>query len=202
MSVSSPRGGHRRGARRIEKGGQRAETKCRTAAFGEPTRHRPANDSFGRSRRHGVQPTRGIVMPNHWHFVVRPTADDQVSEFFRRLTVMHTMRWHATLQNRRDRASVSGTIQVVPDPKRWPSADGLEVRGAKPGSCQLHRPGRRLAVGFRTRPSAVRHGTPLVIHSERSTPSMNLAIMGEPARDRSRNQSPAILHSPRSALRR
>ncbi len=36
-----------------------------------------------------------VVMPNHWHFVVRPDADDQVSEFFRRLTVTQTMRWHA-----------------------------------------------------------------------------------------------------------
>ena len=35
------------------------------------------------------------VMPNHWHFVVRPEADEQVTEFFRRLTVTHTMRWHA-----------------------------------------------------------------------------------------------------------
>ena len=35
------------------------------------------------------------VMPNHWHFVVRPTTDDQVSEFFQRLTVTHTMRYHA-----------------------------------------------------------------------------------------------------------
>lgn len=35
------------------------------------------------------------VMPNHWHFVVRPETDQQVSEFFRRLTVTHTMRWHA-----------------------------------------------------------------------------------------------------------
>ncbi|TXT22071.1 MAG: Uncharacterized protein FD138_3771 [Planctomycetota bacterium] len=35
------------------------------------------------------------AMPNHWHFIVRPTTDDQVSEFFRRLTVMHTMRYHA-----------------------------------------------------------------------------------------------------------
>jgi len=35
------------------------------------------------------------VMPNHWHFVVRPETSNQVSEFFRRLTVMHTMRWHA-----------------------------------------------------------------------------------------------------------
>jgi len=36
-----------------------------------------------------------VVMPNHWHFVVRPEEDDQVTEFFRRLTVTHTMRWHA-----------------------------------------------------------------------------------------------------------
>ena len=36
------------------------------------------------------------VMPNHWHFVVRPDADHQVSSFFRWLTHTHTMRWHAS----------------------------------------------------------------------------------------------------------
>ena len=36
-----------------------------------------------------------VLMPDHWHSVVRPTTDDQVSEFFRRLSVMHTMRYHA-----------------------------------------------------------------------------------------------------------
>lgn len=36
-----------------------------------------------------------VTMPNHWHFVVRPTDDRQVTEFFRRLTVTHTMRWHS-----------------------------------------------------------------------------------------------------------
>ena len=36
-----------------------------------------------------------VIMPNHWHFVVQPTDDNQVSEFFRRLTVTHTMRWHS-----------------------------------------------------------------------------------------------------------
>ena len=35
------------------------------------------------------------VMPNHWHFVVWPETDEQVSEFFRWLTVTHSMRWHA-----------------------------------------------------------------------------------------------------------
>jgi len=39
-----------------------------------------------------------VAMPNHWHFVVRPDSDEQVSAFFRRLTVTHTMRWHAHYQ--------------------------------------------------------------------------------------------------------
>ncbi len=41
-----------------------------------------------------------VAMPNHQHFVVRPTADDQVNEFFRRLSVTHTMRWHARTEDR------------------------------------------------------------------------------------------------------
>ncbi|MEM9409931.1 MAG: transposase [Planctomycetota bacterium] len=41
-------------------------------------------------------PIYGIcIIPNHWHFIVDPSDDKQVSEFFRRLTVTHTMRWHA-----------------------------------------------------------------------------------------------------------
>ena len=32
-------------------------------------------------------------MKNHWHFVVRPETDTQVSEFFRWLTHTHAMRW-------------------------------------------------------------------------------------------------------------
>jgi REP-associated tyrosine transposase len=35
------------------------------------------------------------VMPNHWHFVLRPTKDGQLTEFLRRLAHTHTMRWHA-----------------------------------------------------------------------------------------------------------
>ena len=37
------------------------------------------------------------LMDNHWHFVVWPRQrqHDQVSEFFRWLTVTHSQRWHA-----------------------------------------------------------------------------------------------------------
>lgn len=36
-----------------------------------------------------------MVLPNHWHFVVRPQSDTQLTDFFRWLTHTHTMRWHA-----------------------------------------------------------------------------------------------------------
>jgi putative transposase len=35
------------------------------------------------------------LMPNHWHVVVWPHRDGDLSEFFRWLTVTHTQRWHA-----------------------------------------------------------------------------------------------------------
>jgi putative transposase len=35
------------------------------------------------------------LMPNHWHLVVWPQADTDVTDFLQWLTVTHTMRWHA-----------------------------------------------------------------------------------------------------------
>jgi putative transposase len=35
------------------------------------------------------------VMPNHWHLVVWPQQDGDLSEYLRWLTVTHTQRWHA-----------------------------------------------------------------------------------------------------------
>jgi putative transposase len=34
------------------------------------------------------------LMPNHWHLVLWPTGDRDLSEFMRWLTVTHTQRWH------------------------------------------------------------------------------------------------------------
>ena len=35
------------------------------------------------------------VMPNHWHMVVWPKRDGDLSRFFAYLTLTHTQRWHA-----------------------------------------------------------------------------------------------------------
>ncbi|MCH8880001.1 MAG: transposase [Planctomycetes bacterium] len=35
------------------------------------------------------------VMPNHWHLILWPAKDGQLSQFMQKLTVAHTQRWHA-----------------------------------------------------------------------------------------------------------
>jgi putative transposase len=35
------------------------------------------------------------ALPNHWHLIVWPREDGDLSEFLRWLTVTHTQRWHA-----------------------------------------------------------------------------------------------------------
>jgi len=46
----------------------------------------------------GLLPMRIVsycLMPNHWHMVLWPKEDGQLSQFMRLLTVTHTQRWHA-----------------------------------------------------------------------------------------------------------
>ena len=43
-------------------------------------------------QRHPLNLLDWCLMPNHWHFVVRPEQDDQVTAFFRWLTHTHAMR--------------------------------------------------------------------------------------------------------------
>ena len=38
-------------------------------------------------------------MPNHWHLVVHPSKDGQLSRFTGWLTLTHTQRWHAHRQS-------------------------------------------------------------------------------------------------------
>jgi REP-associated tyrosine transposase len=35
------------------------------------------------------------LMPNHWHLVLWPESDGELSQFMRLVTVTHTQRWHA-----------------------------------------------------------------------------------------------------------
>jgi putative transposase len=55
--------------------------------------------------RTGIRILAYCLMSNHWHFLLWPRADGQLSEAMRWLTLTHTQRWHA---NRR--TSGSGPI--------------------------------------------------------------------------------------------
>jgi REP-associated tyrosine transposase len=39
------------------------------------------------------------LMPNHWHLVLWPTADGELSDFLHWLTLTHTQRWHVHCGN-------------------------------------------------------------------------------------------------------
>lgn len=45
--------------------------------------------------RHPMRILAFALMPNHWHFIVWPERDGDLTHFFRWLTHTHTMRWHA-----------------------------------------------------------------------------------------------------------
>src|SRR5580698_4010259 len=47
---------------------------------------------------HELHPIRILsycIMPNHWHMVLWPKHDGDLTEFVRWMTHTHTMRWHA-----------------------------------------------------------------------------------------------------------
>jgi putative transposase len=50
-------------------------------------------------QRHPMRILAWCLMPNHWHFVLWPRADGELSAFVRWLTHTHTMRWHAHYQS-------------------------------------------------------------------------------------------------------
>lgn len=39
------------------------------------------------------------IMPNHWHLILCPYQDGDISKFMRWLTLTHTQRWHAHYHN-------------------------------------------------------------------------------------------------------
>src|SRR5262245_8768182 len=45
--------------------------------------------------RHPIRLLSYCLMPNHWHFVLWPEREGQLTAFLRWLTHTHTQRWHA-----------------------------------------------------------------------------------------------------------
>ena len=47
------------------------------------------------NKRTGIRIAAYCLMPNHWHLLLWPQRDGELSEVMRWVTVTHTQRWHA-----------------------------------------------------------------------------------------------------------
>jgi putative transposase len=54
------------------------------------------------------------IMPNHWHLVVRPRKEGELSQYMRWLTVTHTQRWHASRGSAGSRPLYQGRFRSFP----------------------------------------------------------------------------------------
>jgi len=54
------------------------------------------------------------VMPNHWHLVLWPRGDEDLSEYMRWLTVTHAKRWHAHSHSSGSGALYQGRFKSFP----------------------------------------------------------------------------------------
>jgi putative transposase len=54
------------------------------------------------------------LMPNHWHLIVSPLKDGDLSEWMRWLTLTHTQRWHGKHQTRGTGPLYQGRFKSFP----------------------------------------------------------------------------------------
>ena len=71
------------------------------------------------------------LMPNHFHLLLWPRGDGDLSQFMQWLTLTHTQRWHAHHHTAGIRSPLPGSFQIVPGAIRRPFSDRLPLRGAK-----------------------------------------------------------------------
>ena len=86
-------------------------------------------------------------MPNHWHFVLWPEHDGDLSGFMQRMTNMHTQRWQRAKRTRWLRTLVSRAVQIVSDRERRAFLFGRPLRGAKRLQGRIGRACGAMAVG-------------------------------------------------------
>jgi REP element-mobilizing transposase RayT len=81
--------------------------------------------------KHPIRLLAFCLMPNHWHFVLWPEQDDDMTEFLRWLTHTHTQALARALPHRWDRASLPGTLQGLSRSRRRSPLHGLTLRRAQ-----------------------------------------------------------------------
>lgn len=87
----------------------------RMTLFESPTDYYAFLSLMGQAQRHTSVSLLGYcVMPNHFHLVLRPEADDQLSKFMFRLCMNHSLRFHATHGSRGLGHVYQGRFKAIP----------------------------------------------------------------------------------------
>ena len=84
------------------------------------------------------------LMPNHWHLLLWPRSDGDLSEVMRWITVTHTQRMLTGIHLGLVR--LSGTIQIVSGSNRRTFSNSGEIGRTKCSRGQVSRARRRVAV--------------------------------------------------------
>ncbi len=66
------------------------------------------------AQRHPMRILAYCVMPNHWHLVLWPRRDGELTDFVRWLTHTHTMRWHAHFETSGSGHLYQGRFKAFP----------------------------------------------------------------------------------------
>jgi putative transposase len=66
------------------------------------------------TRKHPMRILAYCVMPNHWHMVLWPRREGELTNFLRWLTHTHTMRWHAHFQTSGSGHLYQGRFKAFP----------------------------------------------------------------------------------------
>ena len=101
------------------------------------------------------------LMPNHWHLVLRPNADGELSRFMRWITATHTMRYRAHYHTSGEGHVYQGRFKSFPI-----QDDGhfcLPLCRAKRCSCPTGQAGGRLEVEFTLAMDATDRSRPGVV---------------------------------------
>lgn len=97
------------------------------------------------------------IMPNHFHIVLWPRGDGDLSAFMRWLTMTHVQRWHAHRHDAGRGHVYQSRFKSFPIQRRL-LPQGLPLRRAEPAAGRAGPAGRGLAVGLARLPP--RAGTP------------------------------------------
>ncbi len=97
-------------------------------------------DSSTRGRRQTV-PVRKAAVPRHWHFVLWPAQDDQLSDYMQQMTTTHERRWQKAHRSEGPGHGYQGRFKAFPlrHDGRFHTVCRYLDRNAVQRECQRHR---------------------------------------------------------------